>query len=149
MEKAAYLTEVIKVKPDDIVILGQSLGSVPALRLATSVDCYRLVLEGAFLSTHRMAKDIYKPVPIWLLASNDYNNGRQLKKLDVPLLILHGEEDGVVPFHNSSLLFEAAPDSPGGSPVSLVAIKGAGHTDLYDVDPDRYFGALKAFADIE
>jgi fermentation-respiration switch protein FrsA (DUF1100 family) len=60
----------------------------------------------------------------------------------MPLLVLHGERDEVVPFAQGRRVFEAAPE-----PKRFYAIPGAGHNDTYVVGGDAYWRALSEFLD--
>ncbi len=136
-----FLINVHGVDSNEVIILGQSLGGVPALRLAVNRKCRAVVLEGAFHSIRQMARDIFGIIPIWILASSDYDNAREIVKLKVPVLFIHGTSDSVVPFHNSEMLYEIAPE-----PKELLKIEGSEHTTMYETAPDLYYGTLKRFA---
>ncbi|MEA1959221.1 MAG: alpha/beta hydrolase [Chloroflexota bacterium] len=58
----------------------------------------------------------------------------------VPLLMLHGDADEVVPFESGRKLYEAA-----NQPKKFCAIDGAGHNDTYIVGGDGYFAAIEEF----
>jgi len=142
-----YLTGEIGIPAEQIIILGQSLGGIPATRLATQRKNRGLVLEGAFYSVREVARDISDRFPIWILASPDLDNGRELKKLTVPLMVLHGELDGTIPFRHSALVFGAAPETSGGKQKRLVTFESGGHTDLFAIDPEKYYGSINSFAE--
>ena len=135
-----YLTKTRSVKPADVVLLGQSLGGVAALRLANAVKCRAVILEGTFFSLKQVARDLYPNLPVWIAASSDLDNGREVKKLSRPLLVIHGTEDATMPHHHSEMLFREA-----NKPKEFLSVKGAGHTDLYAQNPARYYGAISRF----
>jgi fermentation-respiration switch protein FrsA (DUF1100 family) len=58
----------------------------------------------------------------------------------VPLLVLHGDRDDVVPYEQGRRLFEAA-----NQPKSLYTIRGAHHNDTYIVGDRPYFDAWARF----
>lgn len=54
-------------------------------------------------------------------------------KDDPPFLIVHGDQDPLVPLHQSQILEEALRKT--GVPVKLYVVKGAGHGQGFDKDP--------------
>ncbi len=135
-----YLTERMRIRPNNIVVLGQSLGGVPALRLANKERVGGLILEGTFISIRQMARDMYPALPIWLLASSDYDNERQIRRLKTPLLIINGSADTVIAPYHSQRLFDMAPE-----PREYVRVDGAEHTTMYEISPEIYYGAIARF----
>jgi len=139
---AAYyhLTGRMRIPSHSIIVLGQSLGGVPALRMANSEPVGGLILEGTFTSVRRMARDIYPSLPIWLLASTDFDNEREIRRLKTPLLIINGSADLVIAPYHSQRLFDLAPE-----PREYVRIEGAGHTTMFETAPEAYYGAIARF----
>jgi len=136
-----FLVKELDIKPEDIVIIGQSLGGAAALKVAVARPCRGILLEGTFYSIKEMAKDVFYPLPVWLMASNDLNSGEEVKKLEKPVIFFHGALDSVVPLRHSKLLYEAAND-----PKKLVVFETSGHVDMYETDPELYFTTLLKFA---
>lgn len=62
---------------------------------------------------------------------------RRAAELDVPTLILHSEDDGYIPFGPSRDLAQARPDI-----VTLELFDTAGHTKLWNFDPERWSRAI-------
>ncbi len=135
-----YLTERMRLRPRTIIVLGQSLGGVPALRLANKEMVGGLILEGTFTSIRQMARDMYPSLPIWLLASSDYDNEREVRRLKTPVLIINGSADLVIAPYHSQRLFDLAPE-----PRDYVRIDGAGHTTMFEIAPETYYGAIARF----
>jgi fermentation-respiration switch protein FrsA (DUF1100 family) len=139
--RAAYrwLTEVRGVSPDRLVLFGESLGSAVALDLALAHPCRALVLESPFTSVPDMAAVVLPFLPRALVRTK-YDNLAKIARLRVPLLVLHGERDEVVPFAQGRRLFEAAPE-----PKRFYAIPRAGHNDTYVVGGAAYWRAVSEF----
>jgi hypothetical protein len=135
-----YLVGSRKTNPDSIFILGQSLGGIPTLRLANSVKCKGIILEGTLVSIRQMAKDFYPNLPIWLLASSDFDNSAQVVNIKVPVLFIVGAADDIIAPYHSRKLYELAPN-----PKELVLVEGAAHTDMFKVNPGLYYGAIAKF----
>ncbi len=131
------------VGPENIIIIGQSLGGAPALKLANMRESAGVIMEGCFYSIKEIAKDIFSPLPIWILASSALNNGLEIKKLKVPLLLIHGKNDNVINYRHSLKLFEEA-----NEPKKFVTFENAGHVDMYESDPSLYYGSIIDFAGI-
>jgi hypothetical protein len=125
-----------------IVIFGESLGSAVALELALGAPARALVLESPFTSIPDMARAVYPFLPVWPLVRTRYDNLAKVSRLRMPLLVLHGDRDDVVPFAQGKRVFEAAPE-----PKRFFAIPGASHNDTYLVGGDAYWRAIAEFLD--
>jgi len=126
--------------PERIVIFGESLGSAVALELALGSPARALVLESPFTSIPEMARAVYPFLPVWPLVRTRYDNLGKIGRLRLPLLVLHGDRDDVVPFSQGRRVFEAAPE-----PKRFFAIPGATHNDTYFVGGEAYWRAIADF----
>ncbi len=106
---------------EKIIIFGQSLGGAIAIYTAAHwQDKNRIaavVADSAFSSYRLIAREklggffLTWPLqyPLAMLVNDDYSPGKSIREISpVPLLLLHGTEDTIVPFHHSELLFKAA-----------------------------------------
>jgi fermentation-respiration switch protein FrsA (DUF1100 family) len=124
--EAAYDdVRALGIAPARIVAFGESLGSSVALHLALRRPCAAVVLVSPFTSMADVARHHYGP--LGLLARNRFDSRSRVRKLTVPLLVLHGDEDEVVPFELGEELFAAAPE-----PKRFVRVAGAHHNDVFD-----------------
>lgn len=130
-----YLTKQLKVPPDRIISMGRSVGCGPAIHLAATHQTAGLIAEAPFMTAFR----VLTRLP--LLPSDKFNNLREIKKVHVPVLIIHGRNDQVVPFWHGQRVFMAA-----NEPKAFVAVDGAGHNDILFVAGKRYFDSIRAFA---
>ncbi len=130
-----YLTTQLKVPPDRVISMGRSVGCGPAIQLAATHRTAGLIAEAPFMSAFR----VLTRVP--LLPWDKFNNLREIRKVHVPVLIIHGRNDEVVPFWHGQRVFRAA-----NEPKAFVAVDGAGHNDVLFVAGKRYFDSIKAFA---
>jgi pimeloyl-ACP methyl ester carboxylesterase len=73
---------------------------------------------------------------------DDYDLVERSAQLKVPLLVLHGDADDVVPFEGSAALAAARPDL-----VKLVRFRGARHLESWNLERDRYESAVRSFLD--
>lgn len=110
-----------------IVLYGESLGSGVAAHLAAEVpDIGAVVLEAPFTSIPDAAAHHYFWLPVHALAHESYQNIDKIPRITAPLLILHGERDGVVPVRHGHRLYEAATE-----PKRLVLVAEGRHSDLH------------------
>jgi fermentation-respiration switch protein FrsA (DUF1100 family) len=107
-----------------VVYLGESLGGGVALALARELPPAGLILQSAFTSVRDMARLHYPLIPP-ALVPDAYPSLRLIAGLEVPLLVLHGDSDEIVPAMHGEALFDAA-----RGPKRLEVFQGAGHNDL-------------------
>ncbi|HKC13881.1 MAG TPA: alpha/beta hydrolase [Vicinamibacteria bacterium] len=135
-----HLTETRGVPPDRLVLFGESLGSAVALNLALERAAGALVLESPFTSIRDMARLLLPWLPLSPFLRTRYDNLAKVGRLKVPLLVVHGDRDEVVPFAQGRRVFEAAPE-----PKRFHRIVGAGHNDTYLRGGEAYWEALDEF----
>ena len=107
-----------------VLYLGESLGGAVALELALAHPPAGLVLLSAFTSVRAMGRVHYALIPT-ALVPDAYPSLRLIGELRAPLLVLHGEDDAIVPVEHGRALLDAAPD-----PKRMRIVPGAGHNDL-------------------
>jgi uncharacterized protein len=129
------------VEARQVVYLGESLGAAVALMLALEVPPRGLVLQSAFTSLREMAREHYPFVPR-LLVSDAYPSLARIRRLESPVLVLHGEDDDIAPAAHGRTLFGAAPE-----PKTLRLFPGLGHNDLVPLAGHEYAGAIAAWFD--
>jgi fermentation-respiration switch protein FrsA (DUF1100 family) len=135
-----YLVNRPGLDPLRIVVYGQSLGAAVAVDLAVNRRVHGLVLEAPFASIRAMAAFHYPWIPFGKFLSTRYDSLGKIGKVDIPLLILHGDQDEIVPYGQGKNLYEAA-----NSPKQFYTISGAGHNDVYIVGGARYFRVVRDF----
>ncbi|URR36051.1 alpha/beta hydrolase [Thermosynechococcus sp. HN-54] len=130
-----YLTEELRVPPEQVILYGRSLGGGVATELATQVAIAGLVLESTFTSIFRVV------VPFPLFPFDRLINRDKLPHVQAPVLILHGTADSIVPFSHGKHLFAIARE-----PKFALWVEGADHNDFVEVAGDRLRTALEEFA---
>ncbi|HJU30695.1 MAG TPA: alpha/beta hydrolase, partial [Hyphomicrobiaceae bacterium] len=114
------------VDPGSIVIYGESLGSGVAVRLATERPAAGLILDAPYSSIVDVAAAAYPYLPVrWLLADR-YESRKYIAQVRMPLLILHGERDRVIPVEMGRELLALA-----NEPKRIATFPAAGHSDIY------------------
>jgi pimeloyl-ACP methyl ester carboxylesterase len=134
-----YLRTVERVPADRIIIFGHSLGTAPAIELATRVPAAGLVIEGAPSSVRGRAQEIYPLLPISIVAHSDFNSMRRVAKVTMPILVMHARADKKIPLAHGRALFAAA-----HAPKRFVELAGD-HHDAFLADSAVYFGAYSTF----
>jgi pimeloyl-ACP methyl ester carboxylesterase len=124
---AAYdRLNALGVPAERIVAFGESLGSGQAVRLAAERPVAGVVLEAPLTSTVEVGRSVYFWLPLSLLIADQYNVERQIGAVKVPLLILHGEDDEVIPVEMGRRNYRAAND-----PKRIEVIPNARHNDMF------------------
>ncbi len=130
-----FLREELKVPAARTIIYGRSLGSGPAVEMATEERVGGLVLQSAFTS-------VYRVLTRWRIFPGDlFENERKLARVSAPVLVMHGEADEVIPFRHGQALFAAARE-----PKRSFFVPGARHNDFLSVAGPGYWDALRDFS---
>ncbi len=124
--------------PRNIILHGESLGTAVAVELASRKPCAALILESAMASLSEMAGTVL-PVAGPLLA-HGFDTLSRIGNVHVPLLVLHGDADEIVPFSQGQAVFKAA-----NQPKEFWRIPGAHHNDLLAIAGDQYVPRLQHF----
>jgi len=110
----------------DLVLVGESLGTGVATRMAVEFPVRALLLESPFSSAVDVGQANYLFIPVRLLLWDRFESAAIIAKIKAPLLITHGDRDPVVPLRFGRRLFDAAVD-----PKTFHVVRGAGHGDLH------------------
>jgi uncharacterized protein len=123
--RAAYdaMAPLYRGKP--IVIYGRSLGTALAASLARDVQPRLLVLVSPFSSLAASAAQAYPWAPEWVL-KYPLRTDAIIGDVKSPILLIHGSEDKLIPLSHSERLKALA-----RSPVELLVVPGAGHSDIH------------------
>jgi fermentation-respiration switch protein FrsA (DUF1100 family) len=109
-----------------VVLYGESLGGGVAVQLATERAVGGVVLEAPFTSMAAAAQYHYPWTPARWLVRDRFDNLAKIARIHAPVLILHGEADGVVPVAMSRRLLAAA-----NEPKAATFLPAAGHNDAH------------------
>lgn len=126
------------VAPARIVLYGESIGGGPALFVASRRTVGGVALQSTIASLSSMAWRIYPWLPLAALyLKGAFPNVARIGKLSVPVLVVHGTRDTIIPFAEGVALHAAAPAG-----AELLPIEGADHNDLFDVAGPAYLRGL-------
>lgn len=115
------------VEADAIVLYGESLGSGQAVRLGASHKVRAVVLEAPLTSTVDVGKRTYFFLPLRYILTDMFHNEENIRAVKVPVLILHGELDAVIPVDMGKRVYAAA-----NEPKQLELFAEGRHSDLFD-----------------
>jgi fermentation-respiration switch protein FrsA (DUF1100 family) len=124
------------VAPSDIVVVGRSVGGGPSVWLLQEETPAALVLISPFTSTFA----IYPPAQ-YLIPGDRFPNLPRIRKSTVPLLVIHGEADGIIATDHGRTLYAASP----AEPKEFVGIPNAGHNDLFYRAGPRVIDEIEKF----
>jgi uncharacterized protein len=107
--EAAYQDLLRRGIPDHrIILLGHSLGSGPAVLLATRHQAAALVLFGAFTSIPDAAAKLYPYLPVRMVVGVQFNSLARIGEVHIPVVITHSRNDKLIPYSHALTLFAAA-----------------------------------------
>ncbi len=112
-------------KDSDIVIHGHSLGTGVATYVATQRPARALILEAPFTAAVDVARERYPVMPVDLLMKDKFASRTRIRDVHIPLLIVHGTADSVVPYAEGKALYAMA-----NAPKTFVTLPGSEHNTL-------------------
>ncbi|WP_374374648.1 alpha/beta hydrolase [Tabrizicola sp.] len=114
------------IPPDRIVLVGESLGTGPAVITAAANPVAAVILEAPYTAAVDIARRAYPWLPVGLLMKDQYRSRDHIAAIHAPLLILHGEADRVIPQGFGKRLFDLAKD-----PKTFLSLGPVGHDALF------------------
>ncbi len=124
---SAYEFAAARYSAKRIVVWGESLGTAVATALAAQRDVGAIILDAPFTSAVDVGAAAYPFVPVRWFMKDTFHSDERIVHVDAPLLVLHGEQDRVVPIAFGERLFKLAPE-----PKRMVRFPLGGHVDLDD-----------------
>jgi fermentation-respiration switch protein FrsA (DUF1100 family) len=119
---------------------GFSLGGAIASDVVTRIPFDGLILQSTFTSLRDMARLMFPGVAVHRLSGSVLDTMRALRQLDLPLLLLHGSADEVVPHAMSHQIFDAY-----RGPKTLRILEGRLHKDLFQPAPAEAVENVRQF----
>ena len=114
---------------NDIIVLGYSLGTGLASKLASANSPRLLILQTPFYSLTDLMKHLYPVIPTFLLKYK-FETDRYIKDCKMPIVIFHGNQDEIIYYGSSLKLKEEFKTK-----VTLVTLIGQGHNGMTE-NPD-------------
>lgn len=112
------------VKPENLALYGQSLGTTAVIDLASRLPCGALIIESGLSSASDMGAVSFPWLPrkLHFLGKNRFDSVNKIANVKCPALISHGTNDAVIPLDQGRKLYESAPD-----PKRLMILEGGDH----------------------
>ncbi len=106
-----------------VIILGYSIGTGMAAKLASENSPKQLILQAPYFSLIDMMKRRFTAIPTFILKYK-FETNKYLEKVECPIVIFHGLKDSVIPFDSSVKLKNQYPS------VHVIALKNQGHNGM-------------------
>jgi hypothetical protein len=126
-----------------IVVMGRSLGSAPAIELAAtrSEEVRGLIIESGFARMVPLLELIGIPARRLNITEEDGpKNQAKMAGISLPTLILHAENDSIIPIVDGELLYKANKDPE----KVFIRVPNAGHNDIQIRAGKAYFEAINS-----
>ena len=129
--------------PSRLYVMGRSLGSAAAIEAATHPQSglSGLIIESGFAFTLPLVERLGGFSPANTDEGQGFGNYKKMSLISLPTLIIHGEEDHIIPVSDGRALYR---QSPAGN-KRLLTIAEAGHNDLIVVGLSDYFESIRQF----
>jgi pimeloyl-ACP methyl ester carboxylesterase len=122
----AYNEMLKNYREDSIVVLGYSIGTGPAIRLASTNHPKLVILQAPYYSLTDVVKHTFPFVPGFLLKYK-LETFKYIKDCKMPIVLIHGDQDEVIYYGSSLRLKELLKKSD-----TLITIQGLGHNGMTD-----------------
>ncbi|HVE72922.1 MAG TPA: alpha/beta fold hydrolase [Thermoanaerobaculia bacterium] len=122
------------------ILYGFSLGGAVAAQVLRRHPFDALILQSTFTSLPEITRVLYPRLPMHLLAGRLFDTLSVIRKLEVPLLVLHGSADEVAPCWMAHQIHDACP-----TPKRIHTVEGGLHKDIFERDADSLVSAVSQF----
>ncbi|MBV9493880.1 MAG: alpha/beta hydrolase [Acidobacteria bacterium] len=137
---AARFHDRIRPKHLPSVLYGYSLGGAVAAQVITRHPFDALVLQSTFTNLPDLARFTFPRIPLHLVTGDFFDTLSVLRKLEVPLLLIHGENDETCPSWMAQRLYDACPATK-----RIEIVREGLHKDLFIRDADGLTWAIHQF----
>jgi fermentation-respiration switch protein FrsA (DUF1100 family) len=134
-----YLIKSRNLNESSLVVYGKSIGANVAVELCSKVKIAALISESAFTSALEMGKKLFPFLPLKWIISIKFDALSKIKNIIIPKLIIHSEDDKIIPFRHGRKLFEAALE-----PKEFYPMRG-GHNDAIFLASEDFVSKIDAF----
>ena len=125
------------IQDKNIILYGESLGTAVVVEIAQNKKYAGVILESPFTSMVNMGKKYYPFFPVSFLLKDKFESYKKINKISVPVLIMHGKVDKIVPYAMGKKMYELAND-----PKFFYSQEYGDHMVEYD---EKLLLALKQF----
>lgn len=128
------------VPPERTVLSGRSLGTGVAVEMARRGHGTRVMLVSPYTSISDMAGLVFPFLPTRLLVRDRFDTASKAASVGVPVLIIHGEQDTLIPVEMGRRLGTRFPRA------TVQTVPGAGHNDVLERSGPVLVGRMADFA---
>ena len=125
------------IEQKNIILYGESLGTGVAVETAQHKNYAGVILESPFTSMVNMGKKYYPFFPVSFLLKDKFESYKKINNIFVPVLIMHGKVDKIVPYDMGKKMYELA-----NEPKFFYSQEYGDHMIEYD---EKLLTALKKF----
>jgi len=125
------------IKDENIILYGESLGTAIAVEIAQNKKYSGIILESPFTSMINMGKKYYPFFPVSFLLKDKFESNKKINNILVPVLVIHGKVDKIVPYTMGKKMYELA-----NQPKFFYSQEYGDHMVEYD---EKLLLALKEF----
>ena len=136
-ESAIKWLKLKGLNEENIILYGESLGTGVAIEVAQSKNYAGVILESPYTSMVNMGKKYYPFFPVSILLKDKFESEKKIKNIFVPVLIMHGTVDKIVPYDMGKKMYELA-----NEPKFFYSQEYGDHMIEYD---EKLLSALKKF----
>ncbi|MEZ4322289.1 MAG: hypothetical protein R3F61_32750 [Myxococcota bacterium] len=105
----AYVTNDLGFAPDHVVVQGQSMGGGVVHHLLMDAQPAGAVLDSTFSSIEEIAGASQPLLPVSLLLKNPFRSYERAPRIRVPVLVMHGTDDTLIPVEHGRKLAKLIP----------------------------------------
>jgi hypothetical protein len=124
----------------EIALYGESLGGPYSAYVATQRRVRCVIIENSIPSLAAIGNTLYRPLPLGLFAPFALTTTRWLNQAGVPVLVMHGKRDQVIPYSLGKQLYDEL-----RVPKEMLICETAGHCETATAEPARYYETIVRF----
>ena len=107
-ERAVKWLNKLDVDNKNIILYGESLGTGVATEIGKRNIFGGIILESPFTSISNAAKIYYPYLPVNIILKDRYDSISKIQDITIPILIMHGKKDNIVPQKMGLEMYEKA-----------------------------------------
>lgn len=138
MKDSQFLIENINLlgfrKNQKLIFYGESLGTGVATQLAVTNPPNALILEAPFTSITDLAAKQFPIFPIRYVLDQNWNSLDAIKQIDVPLLVIHGRDDRLIPFSHAQSIFESSKSAQ----KTIKIMQNTSHSNIWSINGQKF-----------
>jgi len=119
-----YMTEVLQISVNNIIIFGRSIGTGPAVYLASKKDVSALILISPMMSIRNVVKDILGKFVSYTF-KDQFRSIEMIQDVKCPILIIHGQNDNLIKYYHSTELYNKSK-----APCELILPENMDHNEF-------------------